>query len=80
MRRRMTGSTPNKALELTAVAWGNVAVFHVCTRFAGLPFVVGGSSAGAFGSVADLHHGVQLVNIRYTVVRYPLVSAQVRSC
>ncbi len=48
MRRRMTGSTPNKALELTAVAWGNVAVFHVYTRFAGLPFVVGGSSAGTF--------------------------------
>ncbi len=40
----------NKALELTAVpALGNVAVFHGCTGFAGIPFVGGGSSAGPFG-------------------------------
>ncbi len=38
------------------------------------------ASVQPFGSVADLHHGVQLVNIRYNVVHYPLVSAQVRSC
>ncbi len=36
----------NKALELTAIASGNVGSSHACTRFMGVPFVVGGSSAG----------------------------------
>ncbi len=48
MTATITG--PNKALELTAVAWGNVAVFHGCTGVAVVPFTVGGSSAGTFGS------------------------------
>ncbi len=36
---------PNKALELTASAWGNVAVFHAPSAIPARAILVGGSSA-----------------------------------